>query len=288
MPRWRFWEQRSDAGSTEPPPSPAIVGKPPHRPSRRPAPASPDPATQDRLTQLRKRRELVAFDLERAESATRPDNPWQERIDLLAESIAGVEADLAALAALPPEPSFPLPETPITGIEATAGEPAAVRFAIGPERFLFEEETDWDQRGGPRVRGDLRQRTGDAAALLPPDTPPDRRDALAAHLADGLSVFATDLRDRALDGEPLPASPTLADLARPCPECGGWRDWRGHCDACARRAWQRQTLRQELARFDAERTAEAEDRHTWTERLPIARRRLADVDAQIARVEAGG
>ena len=291
MPWWRFWEQRNEPQESAPvpPPRTATVGKPPPRPpGPQSAPVPGTAAKRQRLEQLRKRRELVAFDVDRAESAVRPDNPWQERIDLLGESIATVEADLAALDALPPEPTFPLPETPITEIEATAGEPAAVRFAIGSERFLFEEETDWDQRGGPRVRGDLRQRAGDAATLVPSAAPSDRRDALARHLADSVAVFATDLRDRALDGEPLPAAPTLADLARPCPECGGWRDWHGHCDACAQRAWRRQQLQQEIARLDSERTEEAEERHKWAERLLIARRRLADVDAEIARLEADG
>src|SRR5687768_7754581 len=132
-----------------------------------------DPTREQRLAQLRKRRELVAFDVERAEAARRPENPWQERIDLLGESIATVEADLDALAKLPPAPTFPLPETPITTIEATAGDQASVRFDIGPERFLFEEEVDWDQRGGAVVRGDLRQRAGNAANLVPVETPPD-------------------------------------------------------------------------------------------------------------------
>lgn len=287
MPWWRFWDQ-----STAPPAEDAAP--PPEERSRRsprrpgPPPGPVDDAARRRVENLRKRRDLVAFDLERAESATRPDNPWQERIALLGESIATVEADLARLAAEPPTPSVTLPVTPIGGIAATADEPATVEFVIGPERFRFEEETDWDQRGGPRVRGDLQRRVGDAAALVPADIPPDLRDPLARHLTSSVAVFATDLRDRALDGEPLPPSPTLADLARPCPDCGGWSDWRGTCDACAQRAWKRQQLDQEIARLDAERAEEAEERHRWADRLPIARRRLADVDAEIARAEVGG
>ena len=284
MPWWRFWEQDKEQqpGRQSIPAGTATAGKA----RRRPEPATADPATQQRLAQLRKRRELIAFDVERAEAAHRPDNPWQERIDLLNESIATVETDLAALDNLPPEPTFPLPETPITGIEATAGEPAGVRFTIDPERFVFEEETDWDERGGARVRGDLRQRAGNAINLVPADTPADRRDALTRHLADSVAVFATDLRDRALDGEQLPAHPTLADLARPCPKCGGWRDWRGTCDTCAERAFRRQQLESEQARLEQEREEEAEERHKWADRLPIARRRLADVDAEIARLKA--
>ena len=282
MPWWRFWEQGeeppADRAATE------TAAPPPRSPRRPAAPETADPAARQRLAQLQKRRELLLFDLERAEAARRPENPWQERIDLLGESIATVEADLAALDHRPPDPTFPLPETPITGIEATTGEPAAVCFDIGPERFHFEEETDWDQRGGPRVRGDLRQRAGNSANLVPAHTPPALRDALAHDLADSVAVFAIDLRDRALDGEPLPEHPTLADLARPCPKCGGWRDWRGTCDACTERAWRRQGLRAERTRLEDERAKEADDRAKWAERLPVARRRLADVEAELAKL----
>jgi hypothetical protein len=203
-------------------------------------------------------------------------------MELLDRSLATVEDDLRALAAIPPLPAIALPETPITEIDVRLEEPVSVAFTIGPERFRWEEEIDWDQRGGPVVRGQFQQRAGDAAALVPDDFPPDRREALARHLADSVAVFAVDLRNRALEGGPFPAQATLADLARPCPECGGWRDWRGHCDTCAARAYQRQTLQAEAARLAQEREAEEEDRHKWAERLPVARRRLTDVDAEIA------
>jgi hypothetical protein len=41
-------------------------------------------------------------------------------------------------------------------------------------------------------------------------------------------------------------------------------------------------LEAEAQRLLTERDAEIEDRVKWAERLPIARRRLADVDADIA------
>src|SRR4029079_3550009 len=98
-------------------------------------------------------------------------------------------------------------------------------------------------------------------------------------------ALALDLRDRALAGKPLPENPTLADLARPCPECGDWRDWRGHCDTCATRAWRRQNLLAESARLAQKRDDEEAERHKWAERLPVARRRLADLEAEIAKHE---
>jgi hypothetical protein len=228
---------------------------------------------------------MAAYDLERARAAHEPQNPWQERIDLLDRSLATIEDDLRALDAVQPLPVFSLPETPITEIEAQSDEPASVAFTIGPERFLWEEEIDWDQRGGPVVRGQMQQRSGNAAVLVPNDAPADRREALARHLVDSATVFALDLRDRALEGQALPERPTLADLARPCPECGDWLDWKGHCGVCAERAWRRQSLLAEAARLAAERDAESEDRHTWAERFPVARKRLADIDAEIAGLE---
>jgi hypothetical protein len=228
---------------------------------------------------------MAAYDLERSEAARRPENPWRERMDLLDQSLATIEADLRSLESEPRPQSFPLPETPVTGINVNLHEPVAVEFTIGPEHFRWEEEVDWDQRGGPVVRGQIRQRKGDAAALAPTSTPPDLRDALARHLDASANVLALDLRDRAVNGEELPQHVTLADLARPCPECGGWRDWRGHCDACATRAFRRQALQAEATRIAQEREAEEEDRYKWAERLPVARKRLADVDSEIAQLE---
>lgn len=248
-------------------------------------PRAADPAMQQRLDALRRRRDMAAYDLERATSAREAENPWRERVALLERSLATIEADLRAVDALPILPGVPLPETPITNIAVDLEEPVSVSFTIGPERFLWEEEIDWDQRGGPVVKGQLQQRTGNVSALIPESVPPDRRGALRWHLEQSVSVLAIDLRDRALDGEPLPDAPTLADLARPCEACGGWGDWRGHCDECATRAYRRQTLNQEAARIAQEQEAEEADRYKWSERLPVARKRLADIEAEIAALE---
>jgi hypothetical protein len=241
---------------------------------------------QSRLDALRQRRDMAAYDLERALTARQPENPWRERMDLLDRSLATIEDDLRALDETAPLPPISLPKTPITDIEVRLEEPVSVAFTIGPERFRWEEEIDWDQRGGPVVRGQIQQRSGNAAALVPPEVPTERRGELERHLAESALVFALDLRDRALDGEALPEGPTLADLARPCPVCGDWLDWHGHCDTCATRAYRRQTLRAEAARLAQERDDEEEDRHKWSERFPVARKRLADLDADIARLEA--
>lgn len=268
----------------EPPPPPPLPQSDEHGVVRRRPPAA-DPAMQSRLDALRRRREMAAYDLERAELARQEENPWRERITLLDQSLITIEDDLRALDDVPPLPPISLPEIPITDIAVSLEEPVTVSFVIGPQPFRWEEEIDWDQRGGPVVRGQLRQRSGDAAALVPATVPSDRRDDLARHLAESASIFAIDLRDRALEGEPLPTAPTLADLARPCPICGDWLDWRGHCDACATRAYQRQTLHAEAVRLAQERDDEEEDRHKWAERLLVARKRLADLDAETAKLE---
>ena len=261
----------------------ATHGGPQPRPAT-PRPASPldDPTRERRRRELLRRREAVLFDIEQGELALRPQNPWQERIDLLGDALATVDVDRDALARRPPEPTFTVPPVPITGIEATAGEQASVRFAIDGERFTFAEEVDWDERGGAVVRGDLRYQAGDVARLIPAEAPSDLRDALERHLTDSVAVFATDLRDRALADEPLPSAPTLADLARPCSECGAWANWHGRCPACSRRERERQAFHAETARLEAERSREEEERHRWAERLPVARRRLADIEADLA------
>ena len=275
----RLFGRNQEPDNAPPTPAPDASGIVRRRP-----PAA-DPAMQQRLDALRRRRDMAAFDLERAESARRPENPWYERMELLDQSLATIEHDLRALDEAPALPPLALPETPITDLSVNLEEPVRVAFRIGPERFQWEEEIDWDQRGGPVVRGQMRQRSGDAAALVPAEIPADRREDLARHLRESVDVFALDLRDRALDGEPLPEHPALADLARPCPVCGDWLDWRGHCDTCAQRAWQRQNLRAEAARIAQERDDEEADRHKWAERLPVARKRLADIDADIAKLE---
>jgi hypothetical protein len=273
----RLFGARDQAPTTAPEPAP-------EGPARRRPPAA-DPAMQARLDALWQRREMAAYDLERAEAARQPENPWRERMELLDRSLATIEDDLRALDATPALPGFPLPATPIRDIAVSLEEPVTVAFTIGPERLRWEEQIDWDERGGPVVRGEIQQRAGDAAALVPAQAPPERREALARHLAESANVLALDLRDRTLAGEPLPEDPTLADLAQTCPECGDWRDWRGHCDTCATRAWRRQSLLAEAARLAQERDNEEADRYKWAERLPVARRRLADLDGEIAKLE---
>ena len=100
-------------------------------------PPAADPAMQSRLDALRQRRDMAAYDLERALSARQPENPWRERMELLDRSLATIEDDLRALDTTPPLPVIPLPETPITDVEVRLEEPVSVAFMIGPERFRW-------------------------------------------------------------------------------------------------------------------------------------------------------
>ncbi|MFL5758475.1 MAG: hypothetical protein ACJ789_01980 [Thermomicrobiales bacterium] len=284
MPNWRFWEKQAkeSTGPATLPGRTAVIGEPVPKPIESPPPPIADDDRRQRLRQLQRRREGALFDLAQARLALEEDNPWQQRIALLSEALESVERDLEALEQLPKREVPGLPATPIAIDGVRAEEPAAVKFRVGEEAFHFEADLDWAERGGPVVHGELLHRSGNPEALIPNYMANDLRSELAAHLTDSLFVFATDLRDRAVNDEPLPANPTLADLAQPCPDCGGWRDWRGNCAECKRRQLRRQQLEAEGQRLDREREAESDDQEKWAERVPVARRRLADIDVDIA------
>jgi len=237
---------------------------------------------QRRVAAMKRKRLAILFDIEQAELATAPDNPWTRRIELLSEAMAAVRDELSAAQQVKPGPYHPVPATSITIGTIDAGDTAQVEFAVGDNRFSYSEDPDWAERGHQLARMELVRRTGDIDALLPADTPAELRDELRAHFSDSLFVFASDLRDRALDGEPLPANPTLADLARRCPVCGGWTDWRGTCQVCARRNARIAELKREEGRLLDERASEAEERRRLIEGLPLARRLLRDVEADLA------
>lgn len=255
--------------------------------ARRREPGSPAEELRRRLARLRNQQQATRYDIEQGELAIEEDNPWKQRIGLLGEALETVEADYRAAEAVAPGPFHPLPDTPIDGMDvAVENDVARVRFAIGDERFVYEEPLDWAERGHQITRSELVRVAGDPAALVPADTPAALRDELLRHLTGSIFVLATVLRDRTLDEEPLPEEITLADLARPCPTCGGWTDYRGRCQYCARRAARLQELFRERDRLLNERAAEIEEQHRAAERLPLARRRLADIEREIAATEA--
>lgn len=242
----------------------------------------PDPSVAEQRNAYERRRIALQFDIDQGELASSPDNPWTHRIELLGEALANVEDDLRRAEEIEPGPYHPLPATPITEIGVERGEGIALSFRVGNEAFAFEEVLDWAERGTQVARPELVQVVGDVAALVPADTPAELAGPLRQHLADSVVTFAIDLRNRTLDDDPLPGTPTLADLARPCDTCGGWTDWKGHCDTCSTRKARVQELFRERTRLLKERANEAEERHRLADRLPLARHRMRDLENEIA------
>lgn len=280
MSRWKFWEKPPEPPQSEPKPTES------HRiPPRTDALAiSPNlsPEQASRLRRLRQRRASVLYDVERAEEAGQPGNPWEQRVALIDETIRGVEADLQAIDSSKRPAGAELPAIPFEKIMVSTEPPPSVGFTIDDEHFAYSEDLDWAERGFQIARSDLIQRAGDVDALIPAAIAGDERRRLAEHLTGSLFTFATDLRDRSVEGRELPTNPTLADLARPSAEHGDWLDWSGESPEMARRGAQRAELAAELERFRTGQAREREERARWEDRLPIARRRLAEIDAEIA------
>lgn len=301
---WKQFWKRDDAGAEQPeqdgapadqeaprtPPNVRLTTNqrplPPHLAGARAASGSrPRIDGRERIEQLRRRKEDILFEISQGELAASEENPWRDRMALLTEALTTVEDDLESLKTLPPQPYAPVPATPITNIAVSTAEPPEVAFTIGGQTFRYSEDLDWAERGHSVIRTELIRRAGEPGALVPAGTPDDLKPALAHHLAESLFTFASDLRDRALEDEPAPEHPTLADLARPCPECGGWMEWGGLCQACARRKSDRFRLLGERNELLGKRIAEADDMTRLAERLTVARHRLSDVEAEIAVAE---
>ncbi len=244
---------------------------------------------QRRLERLRRQRTAILFDIEQGELAVSPENPWLDRIALLGEAMDTVSQDARAAQQVTPGLFSPLPPDPIT-IDTVEddGEIATVAFTVGGESFRYAEEPDWADRSRVVTRGELQRKQGNPAALIPSAVPETLRDALDDHLTGSLFVFASELRDNMLDGEAQPDNPRLSDLASPCPVCGGWTDWRRTCQNCARRNARLMELKREETRLLDERAREAEERRRLMEGLPLARKRLRDVDAEIQRATSPG
>ena len=283
MPNWKFWEKPQ----TE---SPIAVNKPVPRTrfGIQPRTDMPgfgkaiDPNMSDQFAKLRRRRETVLFDVEQAELANAPENPWQERIKLLDEALIAVRAEFERANSVVELPGTAFPAMSVEAISATDGPPPSVSFRVGLEEFRYEEEQDWAERGFQLARGELQLVSGDPSHLLGAEAATEQFEARLEQLTASLFVFASDIRDRSLEGQTLTEHVTVADLATPDTEHGGWRDWKGHSTAKARQEARLHELHAEEQRLLESRARELEDLAKWENRLPIARRRLTDVDAEIA------
>lgn len=240
----------------------------------------PQSAEESRRKALERRKLAIQFDIDQGELAQEPDNPWTHRIELLTEALANVEADLATARKVEPQPYLQLPAVPITDVVVSANEPYEVWFSIGAEQFRWQERLDWIERGGILAQPILEQLSGDIRPFIPQDYP--HGDELRARLADAVSTYATVLRDARLNDESLPQIAALSELLPPCPTCGGWMDFMGHCNTCATRKVREHELFQERQHLMSERSSEAEERHRLAERLPLARKRMADLERELA------
>lgn len=283
MPGWKFWEKAEV--ETETPVTPAPAGRFNVRPrtdlvgGELPA----DQAAASKVSALRKRRDAVLFDVEEATLAGEVANPWLSRVATIEEAARAVEADLAGVArpgAAGPGPA--LPSTAVTVAANTDAPSPRVTIRVGATEIVYVEDLDWSERGHQLARTELHLESGDVTSLVPPNVTEDQRSELVEVLGDSLFRLATEARDELGADRPSRPSRPLAELAVPDAEFGGWVDVTGSSPRRRAHALRVGELTAELERLRTERDRELEEMARWRERLPIAQRRLRDVDEQIA------
>jgi len=246
-------------------------------------------AERRRLARLLERRAALQYDLVQAEQALLPENRWTERIRELEAALAELEVELTQLEVSPaqaPEPALPAVAVKVT-VDAEA-QPATVSLEIDGMTFRWVEEVDWAERGHQIAPARLRRVEGDVAALLAEVGYGRPREELLETLAASLELLAMDALAAARREGVVWVPLTLADLARPCDRCGGWRDVRGRCPTCTARDWQRQQLLLERNRLRQERDEVYRDWQRTRDRLPVVQRQLAEIEADIRALEAKG
>ncbi len=277
----RFWKRESTTeAEVDAPPATSKFGIPP-RGDLGPPDLPDDPDIAAKATALHRSREALANELRVAEVAGEPDNQWRHEIGLISEALESIDRERSALGDTRPPVGQPLPPVPVTGISVDLEPAPTVSFQIGDIAFAYAEELDWAERGTQVALSDLYRERGDIAALLPRGFPPDQRPAVVEHLEGSLFTFATDLRDRALNGAVMPQT-TLADLAAPSAEFGAWLDWSGQSPVAQARQIGLNRLREEVDRLENERARLLEEEAKAVESIPVIRRRLADIDQKIA------
>lgn len=288
MPGWKFWDKKTAEPETP------VTLEPAGRFNIRPRtdlvggalPA--DDARAARITTLRKRRDGVLFDVEQATLAGEAENPWLDRVATIDEAARAVEADLRRLHETRREaPGAPLPDTAVEIVAAEAEPSPRVVIRIGGTELVYVEDLDWAERGFQIARTELHLEQGDLRSLLPADGTGSEREELVEVLGGSLFRIATDARDRGAAGGPWPAPRRLSELAVPDPEFGGWLEIDGTSPRRREHALRFAELTAELERLRAERDRELEEMARWRERLPVAQRRLRDVDEEVAAALAG-
>ncbi len=283
----RFRKQQDPEPETVPQPVPAPTSRAKGFVPPPPRETSP-PSSDARIERLVKRIRALEDEIESVERSGDPDSPFQQRIAVLTAALESVEREIAAATLLPSRELPSLPATPISDIEVALEPVPRVSFFVGDKRFSYAEEIDWAERGTQIVRGDLIGDTANPEALVPPGISGELRAELNSHLERSLFAFATELRDRAVEGHPAPVGVTLADLAVPSPACGDWELWGGISLRCQEHDVQMRELNAERTRLLNERGTEIEERQRQVEELPIQRRRLNQTiaDLQALQVDA--
>lgn len=263
------------------------TGQPVGVPRQRPDPNDPE-VRERRRKRLQERIANLRYDVQQAEATLTEPNRWTERIDGLNQAIEQARRDADAVLHAPPDRvGVPLPAWPVAVEQVRPSEPAEIALRVGDVPFRYTEALDWAERGHQKAEPQLQRTEGNIDRLMPATIPDDQRDELREHLAHGLATFVAQVRDDARDGK-IPPDITLADLATPCPECGGWRDLKGRCPSCQAREWRAQALREDVERLIKERNETLDDMQRLRERLPVLRRQLMDAQAELAGLEARG
>lgn len=247
-----------------------------------------DPEVRERRRKrLQERITNIQYDVQQAESALTQSNRWTERMDGLNQAIEQARHDADAILTAPPDRvGIPLPAWPVVIERVQPTEPAEIALRIGDVPFRYTEVLDWAERGTQKAEPQLQRIDGDIERLMPAEVSAEQREELYEHLAHGIATLVAQVRDDALDGKPS-APVTLADLATPCPTCGGWRDLKGRCPSCQAREWQARSLREDIDRLIKERNETLDDMQRLRERLPVLRRQLADARTELATLEQG-
>jgi hypothetical protein len=284
MPKFQFWKRaQPEKPEIEPPPVPRKFNVEPRTDvGTFGLPTDPDNAAK--LVQLRRRRELLQNELNASQSAADPENRWQAEVRLIDQAIEEVRSDRDASGADAVRPGSVLPDIPVTDVDVSLEPVPTVRFRIGAEPFVYQEEIDWAERGFQLARSELHLEGGSVAAVIPPSISGDEATALTEHLTGSLFAFATDQRDRQMNGESLSPA-TLADLAKPDEQHGGWLDWAGKSPIEATKQVERLRFDEEIERLRLERDALLAEEARLAEQLPFVKRRMQDVETAIAAVE---
>jgi hypothetical protein len=281
---WRAWLNRAERPSDED--------------GSRPPTAEPDEreretrhirdAERRRLRRLLRRREDLQYDLSQAHQALETDNRWTERIEQLDAATEQAAADLEHLQPTVRASPYPqLEPAPVEIAEVRTADPASVMLRAGNTTVNYREEPDWAERGHQIALPQLQRVSGDVDALLPASFGGEPRQEMLEHLRHSFATLANDALELAAAGEELPRL-TLADLTRPCPDCGGWLDHKGRCPSCTELRWRREQIQTNLRRFRKERSELLHDLERFRDRLPIIERQIAETEADIEELRAKG